>query len=272
MKLSEATDILRKAGIEDPRAEARLLFTEIGGIPEYKTVGADPEVNSPILTDAVRRREKREPMGYILGSVGFYHESYFVTPDTLIPRSDTEALVEYAVSKLGAGDVFLDLCTGSGCIAISVLKNTFGTTAVAVDISEKALRVAAKNSDRNGVSDRLTLLYSDVTAEPDPTLPHKVNAILANPPYVTVEEYGELEKEIYFEPKSAFVGGDDGGDFYRAITSKYKGLLADGGFIAYEIGYRQAELIRAIAESENMSCRIIHDLGANPRVAILENR
>ena len=249
MKLSEAIKLLSESGIEDPRSEARLLFTEIGGIPGYKTVGADPDVTDEALAEAVRRRANREPMGYILGSVGFYNESYYVTSDTLIPRADTEVLVEYAVGNLDLGDVFIDLCTGSGCVAISVLKNTVGTHATAVDISESALRVAEKNAHRNGVSDRLSLICSDVMAEPDPRLPRGVKAILSNPPYVTDEEYCELDKEIYFEPKSAFVGGEDGGDFYRAITAKYKNLLSHGGFIAYEIGYRQTELIENIARS-----------------------
>lgn len=272
MKLSEAIERLRRSGVPDARAEGRIIFTELGKIPAYKTVGADPETDSEEVAAAISRREKREPLGYILGKVGFYNEVYEVTADTLIPRQDTEVLVEYAIDHLEAGAAFADLCTGSGCVAISVLKNTNGTKAFAVDISDGALRVADRNAELSGVSDRIELICSDVLDGPSCKLPVGLGAILANPPYVTEEEYPSLEEEIFFEPKSAFVGGEDGGDFYRAITKKYKELVSDNGFIAYEIGYRQAELLRSIADRENMSCEIIYDLSSNPRVAVLRKQ
>jgi release factor glutamine methyltransferase len=98
----------------------------------------------------------------------------------------------------------------------------------------------------------------------------KFSAVLANPPYVSEAAYRELSREIYFEPENAFVGGEDGGDFYRHITPAYKDRLIEDGFIAYEIGYDQAELIRAVAKENGMSCQIINDYSDNPRVAVLK--
>ena len=272
MRLSEAVKLLRDAGVSEPRVEARLIFTRIGKIPAYMTVGGDVEIVSPEVDDAVKRRCRREPLGYVMGEVDFYNESYKVTADTLIPRPDTEILVEYAVANIKKGGRFADLCTGSGCVAISVLKNTSGTTAVATDISRPALNIAKENSVRNGVEERIEFIEADVLSDPDKSVFGGIDALLSNPPYVTNEEYVSLEKEIYFEPKSAFVGGEDGGDFYRAITAKYKDLIAPDGFIAYEIGYGQAELLRQIANAEGMDSEIIYDLGGNPRVAVLKKK
>ena len=267
MRLSEAARLLKDAGIESAAYEARLIFSHFDGIAEYRLIGTDPESSNPALTDAVERRSKREPLQYIIGEVGFYRETYRVTPDCLIPREDTELLVDTAVHLLSDGAKFLDLCTGSGCVAISTLKNTKSTTATAVDISHGALLIARENAAINGVSDRLKLLEYDVLNTPAPS--ERYDAILSNPPYVKDDVYPTLEDEIFHEPRAAFVGGTDGGDFYRTITSKYKSLLSEGGFIAYEIGYDQSELITEIARDNGMSAEIVNDLSGRPRVAIL---
>ena len=213
------------------------------------------------------RRAKREPLQYILGEADFYRETYKVTPDTLIPREDTEILVDYAVKNLPTGARFIDLCTGSGCIALSVLNNTKSTSALAVDISAGALRVAKENARRLSLSDRIEFLLQDATK---PLGVDEVFAVLSNPPYVSYEAYSELEKEIYYEPRQAFVGGEDGADFYRAITPIYKNVIPKNGFIAYEIGYDQGALIKDIAKKEGMSSEIIKDLSGNDRVAVLK--
>lgn len=262
MTLKTATEILRQAKIDSPEHDAREIFRAIIGDP----ILLDTEHDDPRLAEYVGRRANREPLQYILGSVGFYREEYFVTPDVLIPRSDTETLVDFAIKNIPAGARFLDLCTGSGCIAISTLKNTKETTAVAVDLSEAALAVARKNAEGNGVCDRIALLRADAREELDTG---EIFALLSNPPYVAESVYETLETEIFHEPKMAFVGGEDGGDFYRAITPIYRDKIAEEGFIAYEIGYDQAELLGKIAEECNMSCEIIRDLSGNDRVAVL---
>ena len=266
MKLSEAAALLAAAGIAGPMMEARQIFSEIGGIPRAKLFGCDPEIDSEEITDAVNRRSKREPLQYIIGRVDFYRESYKVTPDVLIPRQDTEILVDYAVHHLPAGASFVDLCTGSGCVAISTLKNTQGTRAVCVDISEKAAEIARINRDENRVSERLSVLVCDALEyRPE----GEIFAMLSNPPYVTEEAYAKLERELEYEPRLALVGEENGLIFYKRLTPIYKDIIPKDGFIAYEIGYDQGEALMEIAKENRMRCQIIKDLGGNDRVAVL---
>ncbi len=266
MKLSEAAELLRAAGIENAKDEARTLFEAIGGIKRYMLVAGDAECDLPELTDAVVRRAAREPLQYIIGEVDFYNECYRVTPDCLIPRADTEILVDFAVKNIPRGALFLDLCTGSGCVAISVLANTEDTRAFAYDISEGALKLAKENAERNGVADRLVCERVDLLH----TLPEtKPFAVLSNPPYVAESVYSGLEKEIFSEPRCAFVGGADGGDFYRHFVPRYKSIIDKNGFMAFEIGYDQAALMKELAEQNTLSLEIIKDLSGNDRVAVL---
>ena len=267
MKLNEAIALLSEAGIEDARAEARRLFLEICGIEHATLLTGNPESDDPILISAVRRRCERTPLQYILGEVEFYRESYKVSEDCLIPRSDTEILVDYAVKNLPRSARFLDLCTGSGCVAISTLKNTDQTVAVATDISAAALELAEENAKRNQVSDRLTAKLADALSTVEEG---DFYAILSNPPYVTESAYENLEPEIYREPKIAFVGGADGMDFYRRIIPAYKDKIDKNGFMAFEIGYDQGQAISALAKEHSMSCEILKDLSSLDRVAILK--
>lgn len=270
MTLNEAIKILSDAGVDSPSHDAEELFCHFGGYSKSTLYLMNRiESDSPRLIEAINRRAAREPLQYIIGRAYFYRECYKVTPDCLIPRFDTEILVDYAVNNLGDGAVILDLCTGSGCVAISTLNNTNNSTATAVDISPSALALAGENALMNGVQDRLTLLLRDVINQ---KVEGKFNAILSNPPYVTNSAYENLSREIYFEPKLAFVGGEDGGDFYRSITTLYRDSLLDGGFIAYEIGYDQADLLRKIAKDNDMSCEIIKDYSQNDRVAVLRRK
>ena len=266
MKLSTATEILKKAGIENARAEARMLFSEIAKIPEASLYGFDAESDSEELLLAVKRRADREPIQYIIGEVDFYRERYKVTPACLIPRSDTEILVDEVIKRLPEGARFIDLCTGSGCIALSTLNNTDSTRAVALDISKDALAVARENAERLSLSDRVEFIEKDLLSG---AVDGRFSAVVSNPPYVTPKAYASLEREIYFEPDIAFLGGDDGLDFYRAILSLYKNSLEDGGFFAFEIGYDQAKGLTLLAEKHEMKAEVIKDLSGNDRVVIL---
>lgn len=267
MKLYEAINILTEAGVEDPRYDARELFRRIGGFKDYELLSQAVESSSPKLISAINRRANREPLQYIVGEVDFYRESYKVTPDCLIPRQETELLVDYAVKNIPSGKSFLDLCTGSGCIAISTLCNTNGTAAIAVDLSESALNVARENANRCGVSDRVRFLCKNALTE---CAAESVFAVISNPPYVTEAAYASLQPEIYKEPRMAFVAGEDGLVFYRAIVSLYKDKIEKGGFFAFEIGYDQGDALREIAASHGMSAEIIKDYSANDRIAVLK--
>ena len=268
-------DVIRAcldAGIENASYEVKCLYKRFGGIKSSIIFG-DEVSKSPELYYAIKRRLNREPFSYIMGDVGFYNECYITTPAVLVPRQDTEILVDYAVKNLRPGARFLDICTGSGCIAISVLNNTRETTALAVDISCDAIDVAKKNRELNlgeGTEARLTFKVADALAlECD----ERFDAILSNPPYIAEDVYEGLEAEIFFEPRIAFVGGgEDGGDFYRNLTKKYKSNLSEDGFIAYEIGYDQGGLLLEIAEREGFFCEIIKDYSGNDRVAVLRKK
>lgn len=268
MTLKEAKEQLEQAGVPDPLADARRIFSELGRLKSYQLLSLSACTDSEAVISAIERRKQREPLQYIIGETDFYRERYKVTPDCLIPREDTEILVDYAVKNIPRGARFIDLCAGSGCIALSVLNNTENTSALLVDLSEGALKVASENALRLGLSERVTLMRSDATK---PIKTDKVFAVLSNPPYVSNSAYTALEKEIFFEPKEAFVGGEDGADFYRSITPLYKDLIEDDGFIAYEIGYDQSEIIKDIAKENEMSVSIYKDLSGNDRLAVLTN-
>lgn len=267
MKLSDAVKLLQNAGIDSAAYDAREIFLRIGGFSRNELLLSDPQSFDENLISAIHRRQKREPLQYIVGEVGFYKETYKVSKDCLIPREDTEILVDYAVKNLPSGAHFLDICTGSGCIAISTLKNTENTTATAIDISPAALAVANENAALNGVAERISFVASDVLSE---SVEAKAFAILSNPPYVTEKAYDKLESEIYFEPKIAFVGGADGLNFYRKILDNYRDKIDKKGFFAFEIGYDQAQSIRSLALARGLNAEIIKDLSGNDRVAIIK--
>lgn len=266
MRLKEAAKILSEAGVDSALHDARAIFRCFGGISEAELLISDPEVSDEKTVSAIYRRAEREPLQYIIGEVDFYRERYEVSKDCLIPRSDTEILVDFAVHSIPEGESFADICTGSGCIAISTLKNTKNTHAVGIDISEGALRMAARNAEKNGVSERLTLIQADAMSY-SPS--EKVFAILSNPPYVTDGEYEDLEPEIKREPREAFLGGRDGLDFYRAIIPRAVGKIKNGGFVAVEIGAEQAEGLFAIARELDLSGELIKDLGGRDRVFVI---
>ncbi|MBO7293722.1 MAG: peptide chain release factor N(5)-glutamine methyltransferase [Clostridia bacterium] len=265
MKLSELRRRLTAAGVDEPATEARLLFAAFSGATPAEMLGCDPECEEPALADALLRRCAREPLAYILGEVPFYRSTLRVTPDCLIPRSDTERLVELAVDRLPHGAVFLDLCTGSGAIAVTVLAERTDTCAVATDISEGALAVAAENARRLGVADRLTLLRSDLLSE---TPEGEFCAILSNPPYIRTAVVDTLSPEVGREPRSALDGGRDGLLFYRRILTLAP-LLRPHGFFLLECGYDQEEEMAALASRAGLSFSPYRDYGGRFRGCLL---
>jgi release factor glutamine methyltransferase len=181
-----------------------------------------------------------------MGTSEFCGLDMLVDERVLIPRPETELLVE-AVSGLGAGRRILDLCTGSGCIAISLTKMMGDCTMTASDISDAALDVARSNALRHGVIDSIKFIKSDLFER----ITGKFDIIVSNPPYVSAAEFAELQQEVLREPRTALYGGEDGLDFYRRIFASAGNFLADGGYLALEIGYGQAGPVKRIAESVN---------------------
>ncbi len=220
----------------------------------------------PIKADfdnALARLERREPLAYILGEWYFYSETYKVSPNCLIPRPETEHLVDELIKSIPKNGRFADLCTGSGCVAISTLVHRPDITAVAVDISHEALELAKENALLNGVSDRITFINEDVLS--GNVLGNEIyDCIASNPPYIVSEVIDTLEPEVLMEPRIALDGGRDGLDFYRILYTEYKNNVKHGGYIICEIGYDQGGVL-----ADLYGCEIKKDYSGNNRVAKL---
>ena len=258
------------AGIENAEWDAVLLLEHFCGV-EMRLLRGEPEkeYSSDALESAVKKRESRYPLQYLLGEWQFYRQTYEVGPDCLIPRPDTEILVEEAIKLLPRGAYFADLCTGSGCIAVSVLAERQDTRALAVDKFPNTLDMAKRNARRQGVEDRMEALCADVLS-PVMVSGLPLDAILSNPPYIPTADLEGLSREVKAEPRVALDGGEDGLLFYRKILQMQADCLKPEGFILFEVGYDQAEAVVALGKKAGFySSRIIKDYGGNQRVVYL---
>ena len=270
MTYNEISMALFEAGIENHRGEASMLICRFCGINKADLLlRHDEDFDSEELDEAVIKRCSHYPLQYILGYWDFFHETYRVTEDTLIPRQDTERLVEQAVRILPENARIIDLCTGSGCVAISTLASRPDCRGVAVDIFGSTLDVARENAESNGVGDRLGFLCENVLEPSFMESLGKFDCILSNPPYIETNQIALLETELSFEPQAALDGGDDGLAFYRVIVSEYGKYLNKGGCMLFEIGCEQGEALCEIAKEHGFSCEIFKDYGGNDRVAFL---
>jgi release factor glutamine methyltransferase len=241
--ISEGSQVLRAAGVAEARRESgSLLGHAIGRDRTFVVTRAD----EPLEREAVEafrrligRRASGEPLQYITGHQEFFKLDFEVTPDVLIPRSETELIVEIALELLkGDLDPFIaDIGTGSGCIAISLLHELGKARAIATDISPGALRVAQRNADRHGVGDRLTLIESDCLSSLDPGKPFSL--IASNPPYISDDEMKTLQREVLQEPRTALAGGADGLDMVRRLLREGAAFLRPRGHFVFEIGFGQ---------------------------------
>lgn len=220
------------------------------------------------------KRRRRIPLAQILGRQSFYGLDFFVNEDVLIPRADTECLVDlvledYADLAKQAGKTYsekriLDLCTGSGCIGISVAKHLPYQELLLVDLSEKALAVAKKNAEKH-LGGNVRLLQSDLLTE---VQEKRFSLLLSNPPYIVSKVIPDLEREVSeYEPKMALDGGEDGLIFYRRIAREAKKVLLPGARLYLEIGYDQGESVKDIFQKEGyQEVEVFPDLAGNPRV------
>ncbi len=210
---------LKAAGIDSPRFEAQLLAGMVLGISRTAvTAQLHPQMSPAqfeVLRDFVSRRENREPFAYIRTTQDFYGREFSVSPAVLIPRPETEMLVDFALERtpLNLPFRFAEVGTGSGCIAISILIERPLSTCVAVDISEEALRIANKNAETKDVVDRIEFVHGDLL---EGFSPNSFDLILSNPPYIPTGDISTLQPEVSrFEPKLALDGGEDGMELYR---------------------------------------------------------
>lgn len=212
------------------------------------------------------RIESGELSAYVFGKKFFYRNYFEINSDCLIPRPDTERVVEAALSLLPRNGRFADLCTGCGCIGLSALLERTDCTAVLVDISSGALEAAKKNALTLGVSDRARFILTDILNNDD--IGGAYDLIVSNPPYLKTGEINEYPS-LAAEPIIALDGGGDGLVFYKRIISAFAKNLKNDGTFVFEIGYSQANGIKKIASEHGFDCRILKDYGGNDRVAIL---
>ncbi len=240
---------------------------EAAGIEQTEILG---KIHS--FFENFEKRRRRIPLAQILGRQSFYGLDFFVNEDVLIPRADTECLVDlvledYADLAKQAGSSslnILDLCTGSGCIGISVAKHLPYQELLLVDLSEKALAVAKKNAEKH-LGENVTLLQSDLLTG---VQGKKFSLLLSNPPYIVSRVIPGLEREVSeYEPKMALDGGEDGLVFYRRIAKEAKAVLLPGARLYLEIGYDQGESVKDIFQKEGYEAvEVFPDLSGNPRV------
>lgn len=275
MTRAEIEAHLAAAGIEEAREEAMLLFTHFAGICRASALAErDARCADPALLAAISRRAGGEPLAYILGICYFCNEEYEVTPDVLIPRADTERLVEAAVARLPQGGRFADLCTGSGCVAISTLAARPDAVCDAFDVSPTALAVATRNAVRNGVENRVRFHECDLLTVPvcceNPIFARApYDLILSNPPYLSASEMAARDKSVLSEPTLALDGGEDGLVFYRRFLDAFSSLLAPDGAFLFEIGWGQGDALRTLGKERGFTVEILKDYGGRDRVAVL---
>ncbi len=267
--LSEIIKELEAGGVESPRFDASVLIEHFEGKSRAMQLAfPERDYTSDALADAVKRRKAREPLQYIIGEWEFMGNTFKVSPNCLIPRADTELLCSLAIEKLkNIPDArFADLCTGSGCIAISVLCECANATGVAVELYPETLKLCAENAAMNGVSNRLQLILGDVCQN---TLQGDFDVIVSNPPYVTIEEMEDITPEVASEPYHALTDGGDGLSIIRKILEIYPPKIKKGGILAIEFGWKQGEAILEIAKSLNLNAHILKDTENRDRVLVV---
>lgn len=252
--------ILRQRGVEAYGLEAKLIVSKAAG----KTVAElmrdlnlyTSEEVSARVTEYTARRLRGEPIAYISGSWEFYGLPMIITPDVLVPRMDTEVLVDAAKEILTGRRMdarVLDLCTGSGCITCAIGHEMPATRLVAVDISALALEICRKNINLNRLSSRAICIQADAKSSP-PLGIGEFDMIVSNPPYIASGEIIRLDVSVRdYEPLWALDGGKDGLDFYRSIIKNWKILLKEKGFILFEVGEGQAEEVVNLLSSAGFS-------------------
>ncbi len=264
----EAAEDLREYGIEEYRLEAELFMAEVLGVSrlEILTDGLREidEDSRKRFNELIHRRGMGEPYAYIVGKKEFMGLEFSVGPGILIPRPDTEILVETVLGAVKKNAAVAEVGIGSGCISVSLAKygemRCFGT-----DISQIAVDTARKNAERNGVLEKTEFFLGDIfKGLPD----MRFDAVVSNPPYIRKKDMDNLMRDVKeFEPRSALYGGEDGLDFYRIITRESLGILNNGGFIFYEIGYDEADGVKDILGQNGFTdIKIEKDLSGLDRV------
>ncbi len=279
MTLNDLYITLRKRfkqeGVPQPDLEARELVAFAANADKTQTANwaylylADKTLAH--VEELAERHLAGEPLAYLLGEWDFYGMTFQVTSDVLIPRQDTECLCELAIqyAKQVVNPRVLDLCCGSGCLGIALLKYVEDARATAVDISEAALKITWENALRHDVGGHLMAVRGNALELPSQNL-GRFHLLISNPPYITAREMWELDSSVKnYEPELALFGGNDGLDFYRSIASKWSEAMLPGGMLMVECGYQQAAQVAAILEEYGWkNAEIKKDLNEVPRIVM----
>lgn len=243
---------LEKAGIEDYVFEAKQIIKHITGfssseiLMNYTSKLSEFQRNN--LTAIIRQRELRYPLQYIFGEWSFYGRDFYIGPGVLVPRADTETVIEVCLEFLSdkKSPKILDLCAGSGCIGITLAKEKEDCTCLMVEKFPEAMRYAEKNIARNK-ADNAKIIAGDVFEGTGSG--EKYDLIVSNPPYVSENEMETVSPETKYEPETALLGGADGLEFYKAITENYKRSLESNGLLVFEVGIGEAEAVKEILKT-----------------------
>ncbi|MDS0528295.1 peptide chain release factor N(5)-glutamine methyltransferase [Clostridium sp. SHJSY1] len=273
--LNLGSKILSEAEIDTARLDAQLLLGKVINKDKiYLITNNNEKVNNKDKKEflkLINKRKDKMPIKYILGECDFFGLDLYVEEGVLIPRSDTEVLVEEVLKFIGDEDDIsvCDLCSGSGAIGVALAYNRKNIKVDAIDYYEIPEKVTKKNIERNKLEDRVTFIKSDLLSEVI-KLDKKYNIVVSNPPYIKEEEIGTLMRDVKdYEPHTALSGGGDGLVFYRRIVKESKQVLLEGGILSFEIGYDQGESVKAIMETEGYAdIKIIKDLSGLDRVVI----
>ena len=269
----ELAEELAAAGIEEPRLEARMLMSFAAGIEQSRIIG-HPEDKMAAKTAATlnkfaERRKSGEPMAYITGQKEFWSLNFKVTRDTLIPRPDSETLIEAVLGEFpdkSASPRILDLGTGSGCLLLALLSELPNATGLGLDINPKSCKIAQENVENLGLTSRAKITNNDWMTG----LEGKFDIIISNPPYIVESEIASLESAVnQFEPHQALSGGADGLAAYRSIAAQCMAHLSPEGLLAVECGIGQVPDIKEIFLNNNLKVNSIHRDIANVERCIL---
>ena len=267
-----AAGVLRAAGIDNPRLEARLLLAHATGVPVAALL-RDPQrrVDPAGFDTLLARRAAHEPLAYIVGRREFWSLDFAVSPATLIPRPDSEALIEAALTAFAhrrPPDCVLDLGTGTGCLLLAALHEFAAAFGVGVDRSPEAARLAAANAAALGMAGRAAFLCGDWTA----ALNARFDLVLCNPPYIPTSDIGGLMPEVAgHEPRDALDGGADGLAAYRRIVPSLPARLRPDGVAVLEVGTGQAEAVSALAREFGLAATTRPDLAGIARAVVLQS-
>jgi release factor glutamine methyltransferase len=277
--LNWVAEFLKKKGIDSPRLSAELLLCHVLGLKrielytQFEKIVTKEQLDQ--LHGLVERAGRSEPVAYLVGKTEFYSLELEVTADCMIPRPETELLVERAIEFLrtrSSKQLVCDLCTGSGCIAVAIARNYPDCRIIATDICDAALNVAARNIEKHNLKEQIKLLCGDLF---DPIVPQldagKFDLIACNPPYVSSVEFEKLGKNVKdYEPKQALFAGDDGLDIYRRIVGRVGEFLKPDAALMMEIGYNQGQAIRQLLEQIRIFAEIMieKDFHDNDRIVI----